>query len=410
MRILIVNHYAGSLSHGMEYRPYYFAQEWIRRGHEIDIIAADFSHLRKENPHVTHNFQQEDIDGIRYHWIRTIQYQGNGLRRAVTMFQFTAKLWLRAKKIAKMLQPDVVIASSTYPLDTYPARKIARYSHAKEIHEVHDMWPATLIELGGMSPKHPFVRILQRAENTAYKKSDAVVSLLPCAKEYMVRHGLDPKKFHYIPNGIVLSDWEKPEPLPPEHMKILQKFKNDNKVIVCYFGGFALSNNLDLILDTAALLKLNEKIVFCLVGKGTEKERLINRKMAEHLDNVFFLPPVNKRTIPLLLSQIDIICICSKKSPLYKYGVSMNKVYDAMMSRRPIVSAFEVPNDDIKTCGCGISVPADDPQAFAEAIADMSNLSQEMRDAMGDLGYQTVIKNYDYNKLSEKFLDVVSGL
>ena len=62
LRILIVNHYAGSLSHGMEYRPYYFAQEWIRRGHEIDIIAADFSHLRKENPHVTHNFQQEDID------------------------------------------------------------------------------------------------------------------------------------------------------------------------------------------------------------------------------------------------------------------------------------------------------------------------------------------------------------
>lgn len=44
---------------------------------------------------------------------------GNGVRRALTMFRFVGKIWLKAKVIAREWKPDVVITSSTYPLDTY---------------------------------------------------------------------------------------------------------------------------------------------------------------------------------------------------------------------------------------------------------------------------------------------------
>ena len=36
MNILLINHYAGSLDLGMEYRPYYMAKEWINKAIEID--------------------------------------------------------------------------------------------------------------------------------------------------------------------------------------------------------------------------------------------------------------------------------------------------------------------------------------------------------------------------------------
>ena len=109
MNILIINHYAGSPEMGMEFRPYYFAREWIKMGHRVDIIAADYSHLRRNNPEVERDFQEEVVDGIHYHWIKTGRYEGNGAQRAVTMFQFVSKLWKNVGKINSELAPDVVI-------------------------------------------------------------------------------------------------------------------------------------------------------------------------------------------------------------------------------------------------------------------------------------------------------------
>lgn len=45
MNIILINHYAGSNIHGMEFRPYYLAREWVKMGHNVTIIAASFSHL-----------------------------------------------------------------------------------------------------------------------------------------------------------------------------------------------------------------------------------------------------------------------------------------------------------------------------------------------------------------------------
>ena len=66
MHILILNHYAGSPYYGMEYRPYYLAQEWIKLGHKITIVAANNSHIRRVNPEAKGKFWEEDVDGIRY--------------------------------------------------------------------------------------------------------------------------------------------------------------------------------------------------------------------------------------------------------------------------------------------------------------------------------------------------------
>ena len=406
MNILLINHYAGSPEMGMEFRPYYFAEEWLKLGHRVDIIAADYSHLRIKNPEVLQDFQSEEIDGIRYHWIKAGRYEGNGAARALSMFRFVGKLWWHAGKIVKKYRPDVVITSSTYPLDTYAGQRIARKSGARLIHEVHDMWPATLTELGGMSRHHPFVVLMQIAENSAYRHSDRVVSLPPLAKEYMVKHGMRPEKFVAIPNGIVREDWENPDPLPDEHREALEKLRAEGKFIIGYFGGHAISNALDTLLDAAKQIKEKE-IQFVLVGKGIEKRRLIRRVREEKIENVLFLPPVPKKTVPQLLQYFDCSFMGSMFCALYRrFGVCLNKMYDSMMAAKPVLFAVDTSGSPIEEYKCGIVVKPEHAGKIAANIERLFHMPEAERRKMGERGRQAVLTCFTYDVLGKQFAEL----
>lgn len=402
MNILLLNHYAGSPEMGMEFRPYYFAREWVKMGHSVKIVAGDFSHLRTKQPKVKKNFQKEIIDGIEYRWIKTGGYKGNGVQRALSMFRFVGKLFIHSSQIAKAWKPDVVIASSTYPLDTYPAQRIAKKAKAKLIHEVHDMWPSTLYEMGGMSKYHPFVVLMQIAENSAYRNSDKVVSLPPFAKNYMMKHGMKPDKFIHIPNGVVEEEWENTEPLPEQHRIFLEEKRNEGKFIVGYFGGHAQSNALDLLLDVAEK-EFDDSTIFVLVGKGIEKEHLILRKKTEEIKNVFFLPPVPKKSIPELLKYYDCIYMGGYETPLYRFGISLNKMYDSMMSGKPIICAISCRDSLISQYNCGIMNDSGDIEGILSSIHRLKTMYKDERSMMGENGKEAIMKKFTYTKLAKIF-------
>lgn len=403
MNILYICHYAGSPKMGMSFRMYYLAKEWQKMGHTVRIVAGDYSHLRIKNPRVKKDFTTNLIDGIKYTWIKTGKYEGNGIKRAITMFRFVSKLWYHAKGLAKAWKPDVVITSSTYPLDTFAGQKIAKYANAKYIHEVHDMWPATLYEIGGMSKTNPFVVIMQIAENSAYKHCDELVALLPNSKGYMIKHGLKPYKFHNLQNGVVEEEWREIKDLPQEHKELFDRLKD--KFIVAHFGGHALSNALDLMLDVAKNDN-DHDIVYVLVGDGIEKPRLIERKEREHLENVFFLPPVEKTMIPSLVKNCDCSYMGAIDSPLYKYGLCMNKMYDSMMAGTPIICAINAENTLVEQYNCGFMVDPSDINTILDGIHRLKNMTQTERDAIGNNGKKAILEHFTYKKIAEQFSEL----
>jgi len=408
MNILYINHYAGCPQYGMEYRPYYLAKEWGRNGHKVIIIVASFSHLRYKNPEFSGEIKKEVIEEVEYIWIKTPKYKGNGVKRVINMFSFVWKLTKNSKKFAKEINPDVVIASSTYPLDIYPAYLIARLSKAKLIFEVHDLWPLTPIELGSMPKWHPFIVILQIAEDFAYKHADKVISILPKALEYMVSRGLDPKKIAYIPNGIGIEEWQSfNAQLPEEHKEIIEKLKKEGKFLVCYAGAHGVANALDYFIESAVYLR-DLPVSLVLVGQGPEREKLQRYVIENNLNNVIFLQPVSKDSIPNLLNKMDILYIGWRRSPLYRFGISPNKLFDYMMAGKPIIHAVEAGNDLVAESGCGISIPPEDSVAIAEAIKKLIDMSPLEREEMGRRGREYVIKNHDYKVLAKRFLEAIN--
>ncbi len=406
MNILLVNHYAGSVDMGMEFRPYYLAREWVKMGHNVTIVAGDFSHLRKINPEVTNDFQEQNIEGIKYCWVKTGAYHGNGIARALTMFRFVGKLWLNAQYLVDRYGPDIVIASSTYPIDTFACQRIARLAHAKLIHEVHDMWPATLIEVGGMSRKHPFVQLMQWGENSFCRNSDGVVSLLPCAKEYFVEHGMEKNKFFHVPNGIVLSEWVDAEPLPNEHAKLLNYLHNNHQFVIGFFGSHTKSYCLEHLIEAIRKLQ-DDSISVVFVGDGIYKKQLM--KMASDLNNsIYFLPPVNKKSIPTLTKMFDAIYVGAVDNTMFSFGICMNKLFDAMMSGKPILYAVNAPNNYIKDYSCGINVKPENVEDLMRGIKELIHMTDGERHDMGQRGHETVLKYFNYDVLPLKFIDIMN--
>ncbi len=407
MNILLINHYAGGAIHGMEYRPYFMAKRWVEMGHKVTIVASSFSHLRTKNPDMQgKKYKEEEIDGIRHCWIRGNAYEGNGVARIRNMLSFLKGLYSHKKQLASPEAPDVVIASSTYPLDIYPARKIAKKYNAMLIYEVHDLWPLSPIELGGMSPKHPYIRLMQKAENDCCRYSDYVVSLLPCSKEHFVEHGMAPEKFVCIPNGIVKKDWEAPFHTPPVYHEKLSQYKQQGFFLVGYTGAHGIANALDSYVEAGQKLA-GKPIKLIAVGQGPERDRLMEKVKELHVEeNVEFLPAVKRGEVPELLSQFDALYVGLQRQPLFRFGVSPNKLMDYMMAGKPVIFAIEAGNDMVAEADCGISIPPEDSESIARAAVTLSETSEEGRKAMGERGHRFILENYEYDVLAKRFADV----
>jgi glycosyltransferase involved in cell wall biosynthesis len=410
LNILLINHYAGSVRHGMEFRPYYLAREWVRLGHRVRIVASSQSHIRAQAPDMEGRARlDQNIDGVDYTWFATPAYRGNGIKRIVNMLGFVWRLLCEGRALALGERPDVVIASSTYPLDIWPAHRIARLAGARLLFEVHDLWPLSPMELGGYSRWHPFIMLLQAAENYACRHADAIVSILPKVRAHLEAHGMAPHKLHIVPNGADPAEWlHLDTPLAPQAETVLATVRASSDCIVGYAGTHGLANALDNLLDAAALLR-GRRVAFVLAGTGPEKKRLQLRVRAMGLHNVHFLDPVPKHQVPALLQRFDLAYIGWQRQPLYRFGIAPNKLIDYMMAARPIIHAVEAGNDPVAEAGCGITLAPEDPHALAAAIMQLADTTAAEREAMGRRGQRYALDNLTYPVLGQRFLTACAG-
>ena len=389
----------------MEFRPYYMAREWLRAGHQVLILAASHSHVRSSQPQAG----GQTIDGISYVWYGTPAYAGNGFGRVRNIWSFCRQVWNDAEALADSFKPDAVIASSTYPMDIWPARRIAKLSNAKLVYEVHDLWPLSPIELSGMSPRHPFAMLCQKAENLAYRDADAVISMLPKVHGHMAAHGLDLRKLSIVPNGISLDEWQgETEAVNPDLAAHLAVLRASGRLVLGYAGSHGLPNALDVLLDAANQLMTTPEgrtIAVVMVGNGHEKARLAERVRSEGLSNVSLFEPIPKGQIPALLSQFDIAYIGWQRTPIYRFGIAPNKLMDYMMAQRPVLHSVQAGNDPVAEAGAGLTVAPEDAAAVARGAFALAALSADERAAMGARGRAFVLAHHSYPVLAARFIE-----
>lgn len=400
--ILLINHYATTPATAMGGRTHYMARELARLGHDVTVVTAKKHHYIRDGVDADALPAEEEVDGYRLLRLDVPSYSNaQDRRRILAWFVFARKLpGLRRRLVA---QPDAVIYSSPQLIGYLGAERLARACEARLIFEVRDIWPLTLTEIGGHSPRHPFIRFMQWIEDRAYAHADRVVSNLEGAVEYMVTRGMDRNKFTWVSNGIAVDDATDPAPLRPE----LSARIPANGLRVVYTGTLGTANALDTLIEAASLLRDMPDIHILLVGQGRVRADLEALCDALELTNVRFIGSVPKAQVQSVLAACDVCFIGWHSSPLYRWGIAANKVFDYLYSGKPTIHAFSGGNDPFAKFAAGLSVPAEDPKALADAIRRMHNMSKAELRRMGENGRHAALEHFDYAKLARRLEQVL---
>jgi len=389
MRIWIFNHHALTPQQAGGTRHFDYAKKLVERGHEVTIFASSFhyaSHTDFKTYPPDTDVLSERYDGVEFVWIRTRPYHGNGIGRVVNMLDYMRK----AERIAKVRQdvPDIVIGSSVHLFAVLAAWRTAKRLCVPFVMEVRDLWPQTLIDMG-MSRYHPFIVGMGMLERYLYRRADAVVTNLPYASRYIERY-VPPEKIHWIPNGV---DVERNRHIEAHRFE-------PNFFHVVYAGAIGLANQIDTLLDAAKLLA-DLPVRFHIVGDGPQRERLQNAAKISGLSSIRFYGPMEKSKAVAMINGADVLFFPLADSPVFRYGIASNKLFDYLASGRPILFASNAANNPVKDAGAGLSVPAGDAEAVAHALEELFRMSEAVRRDLGKKGLAHVRAFYAIEKLAE---------
>jgi glycosyltransferase involved in cell wall biosynthesis len=167
-----------------------------------------------------------------------------------------------------------------------------------------------------------------------------------------------------------------------------------------------MANALESLIDAGRLLTGTD-IRLVIVGRGPDEDRLRGR--ASGLANVVFAGSVAKADVPATLRLFDACYVGFHRSPLYRFGIAPNKVYDYMAAGRPVILAAEAGNDVVRDADCGVTVPPDDPVALAEAIQSLRARPTAELTRLGANGRAYVAREHGYRVLARRYRAVLEG-
>ncbi len=394
MTIWILNHHALTPQMSGGTRHYDFARELIKRGHKVAIISSSFHYSKyiemkeyEEKEHIC-----EYVDGIEWVWLKTPPYRGNGMARVKNMLSYTRKA-LKIIPTLDLSKPDIIIGSSVHLFAVYAAYKLSRKYKIPFVMEVRDLWPQTLIDMG-ISKRHPFIIILGILERFLYRKADKIISNLPYAYEYISDYA-PPQKFEWISNGVDLRN-------------ISYKEKSESSpFVVSYTGAMGVANNLGVLVEAADKLKEDKNIIFRIIGDGVEKQKLKEMVQAKGLENITIEDPVAKSQIPDILAVSDILYFNLKDSPVFRYGISSNKLFDYMAAGRVVIFSTNAANNPIKEANGGFTIAPDEVDELVATIKQIISMTHEQRTQMGRRNREYCEKFYSTKVLVDKLEKVL---
>jgi len=373
--------------------------ELVRKGHLVTVLTSFPSyHVTGEITHYKgKKFSEEQINGIKIFRVKVPQFP-RYIPATRALWQFTMA-YCFSNSIKKLKEHDIaLIYSPPLPLG-FTGAFLKKKIGTPFILNVQDLFPQSAIDLKILKNRL-LICFFQYLERNIYNFVDHITVHSPGNRNRVVKTGIDPKKVTIVPNWIdtnFVNAGEKPNPFSKEHGLL-------NKFVVSFAGVIGYSQDIDIVLNAAHLLREEKDILFLIVGDGVEKGRLMKKAQDMGLDNVTFLPMQPRSIYPFVLHTSDVCLVTLNKEVLSP--VVPSKILSIMAAEKPLIACMNLEGDApkvIKDAKCGFVFPAGEHKGLAQAALKLYN-SSKLREEYGLNGRTYCVKNFSLDTCADRYI------
>lgn len=404
-RVWIVNPQTGSPEKAANPRYLELAKYFMEAGYDV----TTFNSSQREGITIPNGqYLEKQYGNYKFVHVYAPDFVGNGVKRMLSLHKFAKNVYKIHRHFEK---PDVILQNIHPPFD-YPIVRMTKKLKAKYIAEAWDLWPADFVTFGLVKENNPALKVAYAIEKQYYYNADEIVFTFLGAFDYLKRQGwmkdqggkIDPAHLHYINNGINLAQFDKNKakyPRPDADMNAHDTYK------IVYLGSINKANQVQTLMDAAALLKDNPKYRFFIYGDGAHREFLEQYVKDNHIDNVVF----KEKRIPYeacawVVSQAT-VNIMNYEKKFGWMGVSSGKMFQYLAAGKPIVCNINIAYDDVITMNdLGVARDLETAEEFAAEIRRIAEQPKEDYEAMCRR-VRAVGEQFDYKKLAAREIELL---
>lgn len=265
---------------------------------------------------------------------------------------------------------------------------------------VQDLWPESL-EATGAVRSRLVLRSVAALARLIYRHCDRVLVQSPGFIPPITALGVPPSKIAYLPNWaeavyrpVVVS------PDAPERQRVPSGFR------VMFAGNIGQAQAFPTILAAAERLRAHPEIQWVILGDGRERpwvEREIERRGLAGCVKLLGHQPVE--TMPTYFALADVMLVTLRRDPVFALTIP-SRIQSYQACARPIVASLDGQGAEVvRTSGCGMTCPAEDADALADAVLELFRMPCEVRERMGAKGRAYFLEHFE----RERLLDRVEG-
>src|SRR6476620_2788079 len=337
----------------------------------------------------------DEVDGIQVHRIWLYPAGGkNAFKRLLNYLSFTFHTLLRLK-LAKGKQVVFIEAQPiTLALYGLLARWVFKVPY---IYNTPDLQVEIAAERGWMG--RSLVRLAAMIEAYLMKRAYSVSTVTHAFIEHFIKtRGVPRDRMSFLPNGVDL-DHLRPLPYDDDYA---QKMGVSGKEVLTYAGTHADYQGLDVILDAAKRLKHRSDIVFLMVGKGPERQRLIERAKVEKITNVLFKDSPFEE-VSLLMSISYAFVVVLRNIPAAQ-KMRLSKTFPPLACGVPVIYAGVGESAEIiRKNGCGIVALPENPTSLADAVLTLVD-APEKRSMFSKAGLRLIEREFSWKTIVSNWL------